>query len=54
MPRNVYRGHRCHVTVPVALYEKIEAMSEAETTSISQMIVRLCLEAVQQRENPKG
>jgi CopG-like RHH_1 or ribbon-helix-helix domain, RHH_5 len=50
MPRNVYKGKRVHVTVPIALAEKIEALSEAETTSMSQMIVRLCIEAVTARE----
>ncbi len=49
MPRNIYRGKRVHVTLPVALYEQIEGMSEEETTSVSQMIVRLCLEAVAAR-----
>jgi metal-responsive CopG/Arc/MetJ family transcriptional regulator len=49
MPRNVYRGKRVAVTFPVKLYEEIESMSKDETTSLSQMVVRLCLEAVAAR-----
>ncbi|BAZ42383.1 hypothetical protein NIES4101_83520 [Calothrix sp. NIES-4101] len=54
MPRNIYRGKRVHVTLPVNLYEKIESMSQSETTSLSQMIVRLVLEAVAAREKSQG
>jgi metal-responsive CopG/Arc/MetJ family transcriptional regulator len=51
MPRNVYRGRRIQVTFPNALFEKIEKISEKDTTSLSQTIMQLCLEAIQNRES---
>jgi hypothetical protein len=51
MPKNVYRGKRALITIPRGLYEKVEKLSQSEVTSISKIVVLLCLEAIIHREN---
>ena len=50
MTSDQYKGKRNNITFPKDIHEKIQALADSEGRTYSQMVVRLCVEALQQRE----
>lgn len=50
MTADKYKGKRNNITFPVEMAEKIQQLAENEGRTYSQMVVRLCTEALQARE----
>jgi predicted DNA-binding protein len=50
MTRDKYQGKRNNVTFPPEMYDKIKELADSEGRTYSQMVVRLCAEALQARE----
>lgn len=49
-----YKGKRNTITVPQNVARVIEKLSKDENRTYSQMIVRLCLEAIEVRDIKNG
>jgi metal-responsive CopG/Arc/MetJ family transcriptional regulator len=46
-----YKGKKLSVVFPQEVFQEIEELSEAETRSMSQMVVQLVKEALSSRKN---
>ena len=51
MAQGQYKGKRHNITFPVDMADKIQALADSDGRNYSQMVIRLCTEALAKREN---
>ncbi|KAB8318223.1 hypothetical protein SD81_017235 [Tolypothrix campylonemoides VB511288] len=51
MTSSQYKGKRITITFPTELFDKIAQMAEDDSRPFSQMVVKLCQEAIKERES---
>ena len=51
MPDKKYKGKKLSVVFPDNLFEEIERLAVDDVRSISSMVVRLCVEAIENRKS---